>query len=66
LYILIWYVEVELELKSNLSKILSVNSKFICDSTQLKLEVLKSDFQRKKERYEHAFNLLAINLQINW
>jgi len=48
----------KLELKSNSSDILPVNCKIICDSkkfnlTKHKLEVLKSDFQRRKERYEH-------------
>jgi len=52
------YYKSKLELKSNSSEILPVNCKFICDLLQLKLtelkhEVLKSDFQRKKERYEH-------------
>jgi len=48
----------ELELKSNSSKILPVNCKFISVIllqlivTKLKLEILKSNFQHKKERYE--------------
>jgi len=53
------YYKSELELKSNSSEILPDNCKFIYDSTsihlkltKLKLEILTSDFQRKKERYE--------------
>jgi len=52
------YYKNKLELKSNSSEILPVNCKFISGLFQLKLtklkpDVLKSDFQRKKERYEH-------------
>jgi len=48
----------KLELKLNSSKILPVNCKFSVilfqfKRTKLKLEVLKSDFQLKKESYEH-------------
>jgi len=55
------YYKSKLELKSNSNEILPVNCKFTCDSilqlklTKLKLEVLKSDFQRKNERYEHRY-----------
>jgi len=31
--------------------------------TKLKLEVRKSDFQRRKERYEHTVDKLANNWQ---
>jgi len=46
----------KLELKSNSREILSVVSLSVIllqlKLTKLQLEVLKSDFQRKKERYE--------------
>jgi len=48
----------KLELKSNSSEILPANCKFFVillqlKLTKLKLEVRTSNFQRKKERYEH-------------
>jgi len=50
------YFKSELELKSNSSEILSLNCKFICNSTvlqlkltKLKLEILKFDIQHKKD-----------------
>jgi len=58
------YYKSKLELKSNSNEILPVNCKFICDSAptytdKTKLEVLKFDFQRKKD-------MNTDKLAINW